>query len=267
MWWRAWKVRRSAAKNYRHLLTATAQGKTDPVRARKRLDELAREARLSDRTRSLLLADTAIEVLDRVLGDSLPEARESEIVESLECVGVNSDFIRDHASAFEDFLIRLIVARANAGRLEVVRDPAIVLKDGEVAYLQVQASLIKEVRRTTRAYGGFSFRLAKGVYYHVGSSGVGSVSTSLEEADRGTLTVTSGRVVYTGQRQSREMVHSKIMAVNTYDDGIEFNLSNRQNAPLFHMRKGFGHVVAATLNAAMHHEQISVSAPRLRSIS
>jgi len=65
------------------------------------------------------------------------------------------------------------------------------------------------------------------------------------------LTVTSRRVIDTGQRQSREMLHSKIVAVNTYDDGIEFNLSNRQNASLFRMNKGLGHVVAATLNAAM----------------
>ena len=97
-------------------------------------------------------------------------------------------------------------------------------------------------------------------------SGPGLVSTSLEEADHGALTVTSKRVLYTGARQSREMLHSKIMAVNTYDDGIQFNLSNRQNAPLFRlMTKGFGHVVAATLNAAMNHEQISVAAPRVSS--
>jgi hypothetical protein len=262
MWWRAWKARRIAAKNYRNLLAATAQGKTDLVRARKRLDELAHEAKLSAQTQLLLLTDTANGVLDRLLADSLPEARESEIVSILDSIGVNNDFLRDHATAFADFVVRIAVARANAGRLEILRDHGIVLKDDEVAHLQVRASLMKEVRRTTRTYGGFSFRLAKGIYYHVGSSSVGSVSTSLEEADSGTLTVTSRRVIYTGQRQSREMLHSKIMAVNTYDDGIEFNLSNRQNAPLFRLQKGFGHMLAATLNAAMHHKPMPVPTTR-----
>ncbi|MBV8773546.1 MAG: hypothetical protein JO166_14630 [Deltaproteobacteria bacterium] len=254
MWWGAWKARRTAAKNYRNLLAATAQGKTDSIRVRRRLDELAREAKLPDPTRSQLLADSANEMLDRLLGDSLPKARESEILERIDCIGVTDDFIRGHADAFPDLVIRIAVARANAGQLEVLRDPGIILNNGEAAYLQVHASLMKQVRHATRGYGGLSFRLAKGVYYHIGSSRGGSVGTSLEEADRGTLTVTSRRVVYTGQRQSREMLHSKIMAVNTYEDGIEFNLSNRQNAPLFRLRKGFGHVVAATLNAAMHHE-------------
>ena len=146
-----------------------AQGKADLVPVRKRLDELARKARLPDRKRSLLLADTAMEVLDRLGSAPLSEARESEIMESLERVGVNSDFICDHTNAFTDFVTRLIVARANVGRLEIVPDPGIVLRDGEVAYLKVQASLMKEVRHTSRSYGGFSFRLTKGVYYHIGS--------------------------------------------------------------------------------------------------
>jgi len=53
--------------------------------------------------------------------------------------------------------MRIIVARANADRLEVVHDPGVMLKDGEVAYLQVRASLMKEVRHSTRAYGRLQF--------------------------------------------------------------------------------------------------------------
>ena len=267
MWWGAWRARRAARSNYRSLLTATVHDKTDLVRAQKRLTELETEANLTDETRAALLAEAASQLIERTGGDSLSEEHESELETYLTALGISADLIRGHMNAFADFVARLLVVRANAGRLTVVNAPGIILKEGEVAYLEVQADLMKEVRNTTRVYSGVSFRLVKGVYYHMGTSQVGSVSTSLQPVDRGKLTVTSKRVVYTGSQQSREIAHSKIMAVNTYDDGIQFNLSNRQNAPLFQMSKGFGHVVAATLNAAMHHEQISISSPRLRSIS
>jgi hypothetical protein len=228
---------------------------------------LATEANLSDETRAPLLAEAASQLIERIGSDSLSEARESELEAYLTALGISADLVRCHTNAFADFVARLLVARANAGRLTVVSTPGIILKEDEVAYLEVLAALMKEVRHTTRVYSGVSFRLVKGVYYHMGTSGVGSVSTSLQPVDHGKLTITSKRVVYTGSQQSREMAHSKIMAVNTYDDGIQFNLSNRQNAPLFHVSKGFGHVVAATLNAAMHHEQISTFPPPLRSVS
>jgi hypothetical protein len=48
----------------------------------------------------MFLGDTAIGVLDRLLSDPLSEARESEIVESVERVGIDSDFIRHHATMF-----------------------------------------------------------------------------------------------------------------------------------------------------------------------
>ena len=78
MWWRAWKARKTAAKDYRNLLAATVEGKTDLVRARKRLVELARAARLPHLTRSQLLADMANELLNRLLSDPLPKERESK---------------------------------------------------------------------------------------------------------------------------------------------------------------------------------------------
>jgi hypothetical protein len=145
---------------------------------------------------------------------------------------------------------RLLIAEINAGRLGTISRPNILLKKGEIAHLEISAQLMKEARDSRRAYGGFTFRIMRGVYYHVGQSQP-LTSTHLEVSDSGVLTVTSRRVVYAGDRQSLEMLLAKILAMKVFTDGIEFNLSNRKAAPLFKIPEGFGHVVAATVNAIM----------------
>lgn len=104
-----------------------------------------------------------------------------------------------------------------------------------------------------RSYGGFSFRVAKGLYAHVGQS-VPQVSRSIEVADRGVLTVTSRRIVYSGRTQTLEIPYSKLLALNIFTNGIQFNQSNRASAPLFRLSSKddpmIAHVMAATINAA-----------------
>ena len=71
----------------------------------------------------------------------------------------------------------------------------------------------------------------------------------MQIADTGPLAVTSARVVFLGGRKTMEMPYSKLVGFEVFTDEICFNVSNRQNAPLF--RLGSGEVVAATANAAM----------------
>jgi hypothetical protein len=152
----------------------------------------------------------------------------------------------------DELLSRWQVAMANAGRLITLPDAGIFLKEGEVGHLVVGAELLKEVRHTVRSYGGFSFRLAKGLYAHVGQS-VPYVSRSMQVADRGTLALTSRRIVYTGSKQSLEIPYSKLLALHIFTDGIQFNQSNRTSAPLFRLSSKnpmIAHVVAVTINAA-----------------
>jgi hypothetical protein len=97
---------------------------------------------------------------------------------------------------------------------------------------------------------GVSFRVAKGVRFRTGAFRARSVviGTSLVEADRGTLTITSLRTVFSGQRKTLDLPHSKLVNLNVYTDGISFNMSNRQTVPLFRVQNG--QVVAAIINAA-----------------
>jgi hypothetical protein len=62
-------------------------------------------------------------------------------------------------------------------------------------------------------YSGFSFRIAKGVRYHVGGTR-GSYAQGEEvptPIDTGTVTVTDQRVVFQGAKQAREWLFSKLL--------------------------------------------------------
>ena len=63
-------------------------------------------------------------------------------------------------------------------------------------------------------------------------------------------------------RSSVECPYAKLIGLNVFDDGVEFNVSNRQKAIL--LRVPNGRVVGAVVNAAMHPEGVSSSDARSR---
>jgi hypothetical protein len=147
---------------------------------------------------------------------------------------------------------QMIVAQVNDGRMPVVSDPPIILKRGETAHLVLAAQLLKEVTEREFRGGsrGVSFRIAPGVRYRVGTFRGHSVVTGshIEVTDSGSLSITSQRAVYTGQRKTLDMPYAKLEAVNVFTDGIQFHLANRQNPPLLQVPNG--PLAAAVINAA-----------------
>jgi ribosomal protein L21E len=128
------------------------------------------------------------------------------------------------------------------------------VKKGEMVHIECAASLMKEVaiRQYQGGYSGFSIPLGKtGIRYKVGGSRGHSVEvgTQLNVADSGVLSVTNKRVVYSGTRKTVDMPYSKLVNLGVYNDGLQFHLSNRVNAPLFQVPRG-SQVVAAIVNAA-----------------
>ena len=151
-----------------------------------------------------------------------------------------------------DLAGRLMVARFNDGRLPQVAVPKILLKRGETAHMEIPAGLMKEVieRGTRGASSGMSFRVAKGARFSTGGYRGRSVvlGSHLPVADQGTLTLTSTRAVFLGPLKTMELLYIKLLSVNVFNDGIQFEMSNRQSAPLF--RVPDGNVAAAVVNAA-----------------
>lgn len=193
--------------------------------------------------------------LEVILEDDLMSVEEGErFDEYSDALGISNEVFQDE---FQDFIPRLYVAKANDGRLPTMQQDQLVgtlmLKEGEVAHMETNASLMKLAtkREWQGGYRGFSFKLAKGVRFHTGSVRGRSVDagTELKEEDVGFLTVTSQRLIFRGDRKTVEIQFSKLLSLNVYEDGIQFHISNRQTAPLFRLEPGIPGCVAATISA------------------
>jgi hypothetical protein len=191
-------------------------------------------------------------LIDSTLADdSLSEDEEGRLNEVGLALGIGAEvFTSDLADVFP----RFIIARANAGRLPVLQQPRMMLKKGEVCYAETEAGLIKEVavREYHGGSQGVSFRIVKGVRYHVGASRgrFVTVGTRREVADEGELTITSQRAVYRGAKRTIEHQYSKLVGLDVFEDGIAFNVTNRQATTILRLRPGYGEVIAALINAA-----------------
>jgi hypothetical protein len=159
-------------------------------------------------------------------------------------------------SKFFDIGRRVRIAAANAGRLPEIEPQHLILKQGEVAHIELNAMLQKEVTLSHREYkgggAGVSVRVAKGVRIRTGGGrGVGYTvvdGTQMQTEDEGILAVSSQRLVFLGGRKTIEVPYTKIAALNVYTDGLTVSATNRQRTMMF---VGFdGPVVAAYINAA-----------------
>ena len=193
--------------------------------------------------------------LEVILEDDLMTVEEGERFDAYsDALGISNIVLQDN---FRDFIPRLYVAKANDGVLPTMSQDDLVgtlmLKEGEVAHMETNASLMKVAtkREWQGGYRGFSFKLAKGVRFHTGSVRGRSVDvgTELKEEDVGFLTVTSERLIFRGDRKTVEIQFSKLLSLNVYEDGIQFHISKRQTAPLFRLEPGIPGCIAATINA------------------
>jgi hypothetical protein len=190
---------------------------------------------------------------ENVLADDILSIDEEMAFQEVgEALGVEPDILQ---SDFRDLLRRLVIAKANDGRLPIIETPQLIPKKNEVVHFEMPAALMKEVtlREWRGGYSGVSFPIAKGLRYRTGSSRGHSVvvGTEMQVEDTGMFTITSQRIAYLGARKTIEVPYTKLMNIDVFTDGVRIHASNRQKAPLFTVEEGMGDAIAATLNAAM----------------
>jgi hypothetical protein len=206
---------------------------------------------LSERERSQRAAVAFRGYAANVLADDhLTSEEEDAFVEVCEALGITQEQLQN---GFGEILSRLMVARLNNGRLQAVAEHKLMTKAGEEVYLEIGAELLKEVsiREWQSGSTGFSFRIVKGVRYHVGQTRGKSVvvGTELKIEDVGLLAISSKRIAFMGEQKTLEIPFAKLMNLDVYADGIRLHASNRQRAPLFRLQANTADVVAATVNA------------------
>lgn len=113
----------------------------------------------------------------------------------------------------------------------------VILKKNERALLFLSDVALWEsraVRQTRGAYGGPTFRVAKGVSFKVGSFSSHSEShEELRTIDQGILTLTNKRLVFTGTKRTNNIDLRKIISIEPYKDGIASQRENKQKIEYF----------------------------------
>jgi hypothetical protein len=105
---------------------------------------------------------------------------------------------------------------AGVGRGEDTRIPIELHGDERVFYVAEGVALIEPRRLPSHwegGYSGFSFRIARGVRWHVGGTRGHSVPGAEVPTpiDTGTATITDQRVVFQGDKQAREWAYAKLI--------------------------------------------------------
>lgn len=116
-------------------------------------------------------------------------------------------------------------------------DCPVILKRGEEPLVVLPNITFKEprsVRTSYGSYGGPTVRLMKGVSFRLG--GASHRSTSHDEIttiDRGTLTITNKRLIFTGSQKTLNYNLSKILSITEYKDAIVIQKENKQKTEIF----------------------------------
>ena len=194
--------------------------------------------------------DFRAKVEQALADDILTQTEETQLLAWAEAQGVTPKDWRNH---FADLLDRMLIAGVNDGRIpDITAEAHMMLKTGETVHYQTAAALMKEVtlREFRGGSRGVSIPIVKGVRYRTGSFRGRSVvvGTQLQAADQGTLWITSIRAVFTGNRKTVELLYTRLANLNVFNDGISFNMTNRQSVPLFKVPNG--QVIAAIVNAS-----------------
>jgi len=144
-----------------------------PDQARALAHSLATEPSLSvlsDKERAKLQTEAFRSYAETVLADDHLTQNEEEVFgEVADALAIPADSLTQ-AGQHRDVFTRLVVAKLNDGRLAVIESPKLIAKTDEVVHAETAAALMKEVaiREFQGGSQGVSFKVAKGVRYHVG---------------------------------------------------------------------------------------------------
>lgn len=218
------------------------------------LARLAKQLRLPDGVEQELYARSTRSVIEGLLGRSTADRRLSpEELEQLASVARHLGVTRDFDGATEAMLDRYALFwRIENGDLPTVIVDTIPLDGDETCHASIPAQ-----RYEARAAGDGaeiegvgSVRIARGVYYRIGSASDERMNrTSLERVGEGRLLVTSKRVLFDGKTQSSTIPLRQISSYQVYADGIV--LERRTGPGLYFTLDGDVELTAVILGAAL----------------
>ena len=220
------------------------------------LARLAQQLRLPDNVQQELYARTTRSVIEGLLGRSTADRRLSpDELEQLASVARHLGVARDFDGATEAMLDRYALFwRIENGDLPTVIVDTLVLEADEVCHAVVPAQRY-EPRQTgdgAEVEGVGSVRIARGVYYRVGSASEERMNrASLDRSDAGRFLVTNRRAIFDGQTGSVTLRLRDISSYQVFADGIV--LERRTGPGPYLILDGDVELTAVILGAALAH--------------
>lgn len=243
----------------RALAEATADESFTPEE-RKRLDDLAAKLRLPadlvDEIRKEELTKVMQAAVDRSIADRRLSPEEDEHLRRLASdLGVTVSNDSTSTTVLNRFRI---LWRIENGELPTVSAP-VHLQRGENCHATLPCSLF-ETRVVTRAIGYSGprarIRIAKGLYWNVGAVALApDRREEWKELDRGSLYVTSKRLIFDGGTKSSNLPWRRVLNFQIYSDGLKIEKDSGRDQ-LFKGTPADPEVFAAIVEAARRRAEI-----------
>ena len=218
------------------------------------LARLAQQLRLPDGVQQELYARSTRSVIEGLLGRSTADRRLSpEELEQLASVARHLGVTPDFDGATEAMLDRYALFwRIENGDLPtaIVDDTSLELDETCHVAVAAQRHDPRTIGDGAEAEGVGSVRIARGVYYRVGSASEERMNrASLVRVDAGRFLVTSKRVLFEGKLGSSTLGLREISSFQVYADGIV--LERRAGPGLYFTLDGDVELIAVILGGAL----------------
>jgi len=131
------------------------------------------------------------------------------------------------------------------GKVPTITSDVFLAKD-EIAILESPRTKLSETRAVRKSSGGFGgVRVAKGVSLG-GYSGSSQSKQQWTDLDQGILTVTNKRIIFAGNKTTRDLKISKLVSANItpipfFGTQLEMNVSSRKKGMRFNLGKDENH--------------------------
>lgn len=193
---------------------------------RKNLERLRKDLLISESVSSKIYEKSAKEILQKFIDGAISDERlspeeEIEINEIATSLGINLKINEVSKYALERYKLYWQIENAELPELT----PEINIQKSEKLHFKTHANWLEQRRITKRYnYAGPTARikLAKGVYYRMGSIAVQPVSEDIwQTIDSGQIYLTNKRLIFMGAKGNKTIRLNKILDIAPYKNGVD----------------------------------------------
>jgi hypothetical protein len=208
-----------------HVKAAVGDGKLDDSE-KENLEKLKKDLLISESVASKIYDTSAKEILKKFIDGAVSDERlspneELEIAEISKSLGIELK-VEDKS---KEVLDRYKLYWQIENSLLPVIDTDINIQKTEKLHFQTNVKWLEQRRITKRVnYGGPTARIkiAKGVYYRVGSVNVQRVSEDVwQTIDTGKIYLTNKRLIFMGAKGNKILAINKILDIEPFRNGID----------------------------------------------